>query len=109
MTGIREVLLKARQEGLSTLVAVLFFLDTINNANTTTVVVAHDDKTTKKLFEMVALFYKRLPTSKQPPLDRLTLDNIKFAHNQSTYFVGTAGSAEIGRSQTKHFNLFGAC
>ena len=107
MTGIREVLLKARQEGLSTLVAVLFFLDTINNANTTTVVVAHDDKTTKKLFEMVALFYKRLPTSKQPPLDRLTLDNIKFAHNQSTYFVGTAGSAEIGRSQTIN-NLHGS-
>ena len=99
-SGLRELILKARQEGFSTLIAVLFFLDTINTANTTTVVIAHDKETTERMFQMLRRMYDNLPAHKKPAMRSLTKNEMIFDHNGSTYFIGTAGSDAFGRSST---------
>ena len=107
LRNCREIILKARQFGFSTLIAALFFLDTINTPNTVTVVVAHDNETTERLFEMVKRFYDSLPPHKRPPVSSDTKRQMKFAHNGSVYYVATAGSKGAGRSLTIN-NLHGS-
>jgi len=100
MKGVREIILKARRQGFSTLIAILFFLDTINTPNTTSVIVAHDKDTTMRMFKMIKLMYDNLPESKKPPLKTETKNELSFGHNNSTFFIGTAGSDNFGRSDT---------
>ena len=107
MRDVKGVLLKARQQGFSTLIAALFFIDTVNNPNTKTVQVAHDEETTILMFEVVTRFYEHLPEHKKPPLARQNEGLLRFAHNGSSYFVGWAGSKNFGRSQTIN-NLHGS-
>ncbi|RYX80921.1 hypothetical protein EON83_26285, partial [bacterium] len=64
LQGARELILKSRQFGFSTLILALLFLDTINTPHTQTVVVAHDMDSTIRLFQMVQRFYKHLPEPK---------------------------------------------
>lgn len=97
---LRELLLKARQFGFSTLVEALFFLDTVNNENTTTVVVAHDAESTEKLFRMVHLFYDQLPPEKQPRKKYSNKRELYFEDLNSSIYVGTAGARDFGRSST---------
>ncbi|HTE19602.1 MAG TPA: hypothetical protein VK689_14635, partial [Armatimonadota bacterium] len=66
LRGKREILLKARQFGFSTLILALFFLDTLNTPQTQTVVVAHDLESAKRLFGIVQRFYYSFPEDRSP-------------------------------------------
>ena len=57
----RDILLKARQQGVTTLIEALFFCDCILRPNTTSVLVAHDHDSAQKIFEIAKLFWQRLP------------------------------------------------
>jgi hypothetical protein len=99
--GLRELILKARRFGFSTLIAALFFLDTVNTPNTTTVVVAHDGETTEELFSMVQTMYEQLPPEKQPHKKYDSKRQLTFDHIGSQYLVRTAGQrAGAGRGMT---------
>lgn len=100
MTGKREILLKARQFGFSTLIAALFFCDTVNNPNTQTVVIAHDAETSILLFGMVKRFYDHLPPHKKPKTKYSNRRELVFEDNGSVYYVGTAGNTSFGRGGT---------
>lgn len=100
LTDTKEIILKARQFGFSTLIAAIFFCNTLNEPNTTTVVMAHDRPTTEILFRMVRTFYDNLPAHKKPRTQYASKREYFWPDINSTYFVGTAGSGGFGRSMT---------
>jgi hypothetical protein len=108
----RDIILKPRQLGFSTLTLARFFECVINEENVTAVVVAHDADSTQKLFQTVQLMYERLPEAKKEQLNngknKPKYGNRKeyyFAGNNSRIYVGTAGSSSFGRGQTINYLL----
>ena len=100
LRGVREDVLKARQQGMSTLWLALYFLDTINTPMTQTLILAHDAPTTEKLFKIVHRFYEHLPAHLKRPKKYSTKREIEFSDIDSIISVGTAGSAAVGRGGT---------
>lgn len=100
LRGIREDVLKARQQGMSTLWLALYFLDTINTPMTQTLILAHDAPTTEKLFKIVHRFYEHLPAHLKRPKKYSSKREIEFSDIDSIISVGTAGSAGVGRGGT---------
>ncbi|BCM88833.1 hypothetical protein IAD21_00675 [Abditibacteriota bacterium] len=99
LQGAREIILKSRQFGFSTLILALLFLDTINTPHTQTVVVAHDMDSTLRLFQMVQRFYAHLPAPK-PRARYANRREFFWPELDSSFFVGTAGNGEFGRGAT---------
>jgi len=96
---VRAVILKARQQGVSTYVAARFFDRVLLNKGIKAFILAHREDATNNLYGLVARYYQNLPEE----LKRVKLeDNAKrlVFDNDSGYGVGTAGSGEIGRSDT---------
>jgi hypothetical protein len=100
MRGKREILLKARQFGFSTLIAALFFLDTVNNRNRHTVVIAYDQKGTETLFRMVDRFYQNLDPERRPKSRFANTRILHWPSLDSSYEVLTAGTKASGRGST---------
>jgi hypothetical protein len=100
--GFREFILKARQFGFSTLIGALYFLETVNEANTLTLIVAHDQETTENLFGMMHTFWEELPDAKRPKTKYKSKRQLHFAHNGSKIRVMTARKKGGGRSLTVH-------
>lgn len=71
--GIREVCLKARQFGLSTLICAIFFYDTIVNEGTSTAIYCQDEEASKKMLKKYKLFYEKIPEALKPVR---TIDNV---------------------------------
>lgn len=100
VAGLRELILKARQEGFSTLIEALLFCDTLNTPNTETVVIAHDADTTQKVFRMVRRFYENLPDDKRPATKYASKTEYYWPEIGSSFYVGTAGARQFGRGTT---------
>lgn len=98
--GLREYVLKARQPGISTLVAALFFIDTISYPGTGTVVASYDAKSSQKLFEIPDRMYRHLPPELKPLTQRANTKELYWPEIDCHYEVLTAGSKSIGRSWT---------
>lgn len=99
--GLREIILKARQFGFSTLIEAVLFLVTINTPNTTTLVVAHDGETTESLFQMCHTFYENLPDNKRPRTKYSSRRELSWPTLHSRMIVRTAGVKRgPGRSLT---------
>lgn len=108
----KDIILKPRQMGFSTLTLARFFECVINEENVTAVIIAHDTDSTQKLFKTVQLMYERLPEAKKEQLNngknKPKYGNRKefyFAGNNSTIYVGTAGADKFGRGQTINYVL----
>ena len=99
LQNAREIILKSRQFGFSTLILALLFLDTINTPHTQTVVVAHDMDSTLRLFGMVQRFYAHLSQPK-PRARYANRREFFWPDLDSSFFVGTAGNGEFGRGAT---------
>ena len=63
--GTKNIVLKARQMGISTWVAARFFLSTITRPGTLTVQVAHTQDAAEEIFRMVHRFVENLPQDLQ--------------------------------------------
>ncbi len=100
LNGKRELILKARQFGFSTLIEALLFCKTLNTPFTSTVVMAHDAESTENLFRMVGLFFEHLPESKKPKTKYASVRQFYWHELGSSFAVGTAGSKGFGRSRT---------
>lgn len=101
--GLREQILKARQEGFSTIIAALLFINTYNQPNTNTVVIADNGPNTENLFRKVRTMYDNLPGDKRLPTDYAGKRNLSWPSLGSTYQVLTAGARAAGRSRTIHY------
>lgn len=96
----REDILKARQQGLSTLWLALFFLDTVNNPMTQTIILTDNGERSETLFRIIHRFYEHLPRQKKRPKKYSTKKEIEFSDIDSLIAVGTAGTAAVGRGGT---------
>lgn len=101
MTG-RDVILKARQQGFSSVILALFTTDFLLKANSVSYVVADIDDNATDLLQRVKYFiksYERITGVKVPLQYNSKTELVNEAMN-STYKIGTAKNAEFGRSKT---------
>jgi hypothetical protein len=99
LASLRDLTLKARQFGFSTLIGGLLFLDTINNRNTNTIIMAHDLESAEKLFRMQSRFYDFLPEGK-PETQYASKREIYWPSINSRVSIMTAGKGTAGRGDT---------
>jgi len=100
--GLREIILKARQFGFSTLIAAIYFLITVNNTDVNTVVMADEAGNTETLFQKMRIFWEYLPDEKRPRTAGNSTRHLYFPDIRSRISVITAGSRTAGRSRTIH-------
>jgi len=101
----RNIVLKARQLGITTYVAARFFLETITRPGTTTVQVAHNQEAAEEIFKIVHRFWEHLPASiKTGALitSHANVREIVFPLLDSEYRVATAADPNAGRGMTIH-------
>lgn len=96
---VRMVILKGRQLGSSTYIQGRLFWKTMFIPNLSAFVLAHQVESTIKIFGMTQRFRRNLPTDLQLPLEKDTERSMVMTSG-SSYSVGTAGSAQIGRGMT---------
>lgn len=100
LRGKREILLKARQFGFSTLFMALFMREIMNKENMLAAILAHDADSTERLFRRCHLMYENLPPHKQPRTKYASKRELYFPDLNSGIFIGTAGAKDFGRSAT---------
>lgn len=97
---VRALILKGRQQGLSTLIQGRFFYKVITRRGTKAYILTHEAEATKNLFEMTQRYYDKLPPGLACEADRSSSKELVFKKYESSYSVGTAGNKGAGRSQT---------
>ena len=95
---VRAIVLKARQQGISTYCAGRVFWKTFYTPYTRSVVMAHDSATSDALFNMSRNIIDNM--EEPPALQKSNAKEILFEHNKSGYRLYTAGSKEAGRGTT---------
>ena len=101
----RNIVLKARQLGITTYVAARFFIQTITRPGTMTVQVAHDQESAEEIFKIVHRFWENLPeVMKRGALirSRANVRQMVFPRLDSEYRVATAADVNAGRGLTIH-------
>lgn len=97
---VRAIILKARQEGVSTYVGGRFYWRTTRNDGKATFILSHEADTTEKLFQIVERFHKNCPDAAKMQTDVANRRRMVFSGLNSEYFVGTAGNENVGRGGT---------
>jgi len=100
---VRALLLKGRQQGCSTLVEGRFFHKTTQRRGVKTFILTHEDKATANIFRMAKRYYEHCPPMMQPQIALSNAKELFFDKLDSAYGVGTAGSGDVGRSDTIDF------
>lgn len=101
--GQRNIVLKARQLGLTTWTAARFFLKTITQRGTLTLQVAHTQDSAEEIFRIVHRFVDCLPDNLRRGWLRTSHANtrqIVFPKLDSEYRVVSAGEKNAGRGMT---------
>jgi hypothetical protein len=101
--GQQNIVLKARQMGLTTWAAARFFLKTITVPGTLTLEVAHTQEAAEDIFRIVHRFVDWLPEELRKGSLRTSRDNVRqilFPEIDSTYRVVSAGDRNAGRGLT---------
>lgn len=102
-TGGREIILKARQEGMTTLLLGVFFCNVCNHPNRNAVFIADLDENAETAFQKVSHFWERLPEDKRPRKRFSNRKELVLRDNKSSFRVLTAGGGRVGQSRTIHF------
>ncbi len=101
--GRSNIVLKARQMGLTTWVAARFFLKTITQPGTLTLEVAHSQEAAEEIFRIVHRFLDWLPEGLREGVLRTSRANVRqivFPEIDAQYRVVTAGDRNAGRGLT---------
>jgi hypothetical protein len=101
--GKRNIVLKARQVGITTYVAARFFLRTMLQPGTLSVQVAHDQQSAEEIFRIVHRFLANLPESWKHSALRTSRANVRqivFPEIDSEYRVESAADRCAGRGLT---------
>jgi hypothetical protein len=100
----RNIVLKARQLGVTTYVAARFFIQTITRPGSLTVQVAHTEDSAEAIFSIVRRFWQQLPARMRRGALRTSRSNVRqlvFPEIDSEYRVETADD-NAGRGMTIH-------
>lgn len=104
----RNVVLKARQRGITTLIAIMWLDHALFNANARCGIVCHDRDSAKVIFrDKVKFGWENLPADlrERMPLAADNADELLFAHNNSSIRVAT--SMRSGTLHRLHISEFG--
>ena len=97
---VRAIILKARQQGISTYCAARAFWKSYYNAHSRAVVMAHDGPTSEALFTMSKNLIDHMDDNMRPTYAKSNAREMQFEHNKAGYRLYTAGSPEAGRGTT---------
>lgn len=100
MGRVRALILKGRQQGVSSLIEGRFIRKTTTIHGIRAFILTHEKDATDNLFEMAERYYNHLPKYVQPELGVCNAKELSFTKLDSGYRVGTAGNRAVGRSQT---------
>jgi hypothetical protein len=97
---IRALVLKGRQIGVSTYIGARQYWKVTHNFGKRAFVLTHLDAASDNLFDMTKRFHEHCPSILKPQTRASNAKELSFGKLDSGYKVATAGSAEIGRSET---------
>ena len=100
---IRALILKGRQQGVSTYVQARYFHKIVTKRGKKAFILTHLSDATRAIFEMTKRYSENLDKDLFPQPDKKNDNTLMYNGIGSGYRVGTAGSAEIGRSMTNQF------
>ena len=91
----RDIILKARKIGFSTLCLIDDLDETIWNRNYTSFIMAHKREDVQKLFQMVHFAYDNLPPEIKPHAEYYTRNELFFKDRNSRIYVGTEARSDV--------------
>lgn len=97
---VRAVIMKGRQQGVSTYISARFYHIVSNNIGLRCFIMAHDKPASLNLFGMASTYHKYFPAQIKPKATTDSANELAFNSLDSGYKVATAGSGDSGRSQT---------
>jgi len=98
LTG-RDIIPKARQEGISSYVLARFTAKCLGIRNTRAVVISHEKEATQRMLDRVR-YYLRNFKGPEPIIKNDSRNEITFPKTNSAFYIGTAGSRKFGRGDT---------
>ena len=104
--GARNIIVKARQMGMTTWIAGRFFLRTITSRGAMTVLVAHTRDAAQSIFRLVQRFYSGLPEHLRTGCLKRSRSNVGqmvFPHLDSEFRVLSAADENAGRGLTVQY------
>ena len=100
---VRVVVVKGRQQGLSTYTEARFFHKCAYNKGYSSFIVSEGKDSTENIFEMVKRYYNRIPEGMpKPDLLASNRKELSFDGIDSIIRTGTAGNNNVGVSTTNH-------
>ena len=100
---VRVLILKGRQQGMSTYIGGRFYWLTTHNKGKSTFILSHAADTTERLFSIIDRFYRNTPDPVKMNTDVANSRRMVFSGLGSEYFVGTAGNDDVGRGGTVQY------
>lgn len=97
---VRLIILKGRQQGISTYVEGRFYWKVSNHKGLKAFILTHLDDATNNVFTMSKRYHDNCPPEVKPSTASSNAKELVFDRLDSGYKVGTAGSKGVGRSET---------
>lgn len=97
---IRVIILKARQQGLSTYVGGYLYFTVSQNKARKAMVITHHSDSTRALFDMTKRYHQNCPEILKPSTKYSSRRELSFDVLDSSYVVATAGGEAVGRGET---------
>ena len=100
---VRALVLKGRQVGISTYISGRFYWRISHRKGVRAFILTHLDTASDNLFGMAKRYHDYCPDLVKPQTGKANAKELSFSILDSGYKVATAGSAEVGRSETIQF------
>lgn len=100
---VRLLVLKGRQQGISTYVEGRFYWKVSHKKGTRAYILTHEDKATANLFAMVRRYHEHCPPKVRPHTSNSSATELVFDILDSRYGLGTAKAKATGRGATPRF------
>ncbi len=97
---VRAVILKGRQQGISTYIEGRYFQRTVTNHGVRAMILTHEQNATDNLFGMTQRYLENYPERLRPILGASNAKELVFSKLDSSFSVATAGNRGAGRSAT---------
>jgi len=97
---VRVIILKARQQGLSTYTGGYLYFSVSQQSARKAMVITHHADSTRALFDMTKRYHEHCPEILKPHTKYSSRRELSFDVLDSSYVVATAGGDSVGRGET---------
>ncbi|WP_422023358.1 hypothetical protein [Pyruvatibacter mobilis] len=97
---VRIIILKGRQQGLSTHVGGYLYFNVSQKEARKAMVITHHSDSTRALFDMTKRYHDNVPAILRPSTKYSSRKELSFDRLDSSYTVATAGGDQAGRGET---------